>query len=42
MKNQTSTYQPSRSKRPGITAKTKHSSNKSSKNYQKQYRGQGR
>lgn len=42
MKNQSSNYQPSRNKRPGITAKTKQSSNKSSKNYQKQYRGQGR
>lgn len=29
-------------KRPGIHAKTKQSSNKSSKNYTKPYRGQGR
>ena len=29
-------------KRPGVKAKTKHSSNKQSKNYVKQYRGQGR
>lgn len=28
--------------RPGIHAKTKTSSHKSSKNYQKKYRGQGR
>lgn len=29
-------------KRPGVHAKTKHSSSKSSKNYKKKYRGQGR
>ena len=28
--------------RPGVHAKTKTSSNKSSKNYKKKYRGQGR
>jgi hypothetical protein len=28
--------------RPGVVAKTKTSSNKSSKNYKKPYRGQGR
>ena len=29
-------------KRPGVHAKTKHSRSKSSKNYVKTYRGQGR
>ena len=29
-------------RRPGVHAKTKHSNNKQSKNYVKQYRGQGR
>lgn len=29
-------------KRPGVHAKSKTSSNKSSKNYKKKYRGQGR
>ncbi len=29
-------------KRPGVHAKTKHSRSKSSKNYVKPYRGQGR
>jgi|TARA_E500000305_G_scaffold15673_1_gene11455 hypothetical protein len=29
-------------RRPGVHAKTKHSGLKSSKHYQKQYRGQGR
>ena len=29
-------------KRPGVHAKTKHSKSKASRNYVKQYRGQGR
>jgi|TARA_R110002012_G_scaffold311738_1_gene521459 hypothetical protein len=38
-----STYEkPRRRKRPGIHAKTKHSSVMSSKNYKKLYRGQGK
>lgn len=32
----------SKVRRPGVHAKTKTSSNKQSKNYVKQYRGQGR
>ena len=28
--------------RPGVHSKTKHSNHKESKNYKKQYRGQGR
>jgi len=32
----------SKRKRPGVHAKTKYSSSKSSKNYKKKYRGQGR
>ena len=32
----------SKVRRPGVHAKTKHSNNKQSKNYVKQYRGQGR
>ena len=28
--------------RPGVHAKTRHSTNKKSKNYKKKYRGQGR
>ena len=32
----------SRSKRPGVYAKTRNSVNKFGKNYQKKYRGQGR
>lgn len=34
--------QKSKVRRPGVHAKTKHSNNKQSKNYVKQYRGQGR
>ena len=33
---------PSKKKRPGIHAKSKSSSVKTSKNYKKKYRGQGR
>ena len=33
---------PSKSKRPGIHAKSKSSSLKTSKNYKKKYKGQGR
>lgn len=35
-------YKPKKSKRPGIHAKTKASVSKTSKNYFKKYRGQGR
>ena len=35
-------YKPARKKRPGVHAKTKTSKLKSSKNYIKRYRGQGR
>lgn len=38
----TSKYKPSKKKRPGISAKTKMSKLKSSKNYTKVYRGQGK
>jgi len=40
--NSTGVFQKSRVKRPGIHAKTKVSKSKSSKNYKKKYRGQGR
>ena len=33
---------PSKSKRPGVHAKSKSSSLKTSKNYKKKYKGQGR
>ena len=42
MKIKGDTYKPTYNKRPGIHAKTKCSNSKNSKNYQKQYRGQGR
>lgn len=35
-------FQKPRKKRPGIHSKNNTSSNKNSKNYKKQYRGQGR
>lgn len=38
----TGIYKPSTRKRKGVHAKTKTSSNKASKNYQKPYKGQGR
>ncbi len=37
-----SIYKTQRKKRPGVHAKTKNSNSKSSKNYVKKYRGQGR
>lgn len=40
---QVATYEkPSKSKRPGVHAKSKSSSLKTSKNYKKKYKGQGR
>ena len=44
MPKQVNNFAPSANKvsRPGVHAKTKTSSNKSSKNYKKKYRGQGR
>ena len=35
-------YKPSKSKRPGVHAKTKNSVHKTGKHYNKPYRGQGR
>jgi hypothetical protein len=35
-------YKKAKKKRPGVEAKTKFSKLKSSKNYQKKYRGQGK
>ena len=40
--NYNTTLKKTKVKRPGVHAKTKTSSLKSSKNYQKSYRGQGR
>lgn len=37
-----SQYRPTKSKRPGVHAKTRNSVNKSGKHYNKPYRGQGR
>ncbi len=44
MAKQVANYAPSKSKvsRPGVHAKTKTSKNKTSKNYKKSYKGQGR
>ncbi len=44
MPKQVFNYAPgdTKKKRPGVHAKTKMSSNKTSKNYKKSYRGQGR
>ena len=44
MPKNVSNFAPERHKvsRPGVHAKTKTSSNKSSKNYRKKYRGQGK
>ena len=44
MPKQVFNYAPgaTKKKRPGVHAKTKMSSNKTSKNYRKKYRGQGK